>query len=138
MKIRTYSELEKLKTFKERFDYLSLSGRVGNSTFGFERYFNQRFYTSSEWKHIRDEIISRDNGCDLGLKGYDIGGKIIIHHMNPVLLNDIVGRTDILTDPEYLVCVSLNTHNAIHYGNEETLNNQIIERTPNDMCPWKR
>lgn len=134
---RTYRELVKFKTFKKRFDYLKLSGTVGKDTFGFDRWFNQRFYNSAEWRHIRDFVIIRDNGCDLGIAGNDISGKILIHHMNPISIADIENRSDILLDPEYLICVSHNTHNAIHYGDSDLLLNNPIRRIKNDTCPWK-
>lgn len=137
--IRTYSELSKLLTFQERFNYLKLNGQVGKDTFGFDRIFNQQFYRSREWKRIRDEVILRDNGCDLGIEGHTIYGKrIIIHHMNPITLRDIEEGSPLLFDPEYLITTIHRTHNAIHYGNEKLLPNEPIERTPNDTCPWKR
>ena len=140
MKIRTYSELSQLATFRERFDYLQLNGEVGKSTFGFDRIFNQRFYTSKEWKDIRDFVIVRDNGCDLGIKGHEIGRyqKIYIHHMNPIMIDDIKNSTDILLNPEYLITTIHNTHNAIHYGDEKLLVVEPIVRSRNDTCPWKR
>lgn len=136
--IKTYSELIMLPTFEERFQYLQLNGVVGKETYGFDRYINQRFYKSLEWKQVRDQIILRDNGCDLGLEGYEIYGRIYIHHMNPILLTDIVHQTEFLLDPEYLICVTHTTHNAIHYGDESLLITAPIERKPNDTCPWKR
>lgn len=137
--LRTYSELCKLQTFKERFKYLQLSdGRVGEDTFGFERYLNQQFYKTREWKRLRDELILRDNGCDLGVDGYDIYGRVIIHHMNPITKDDILNRTDYLMNPEFLICTTHNTHNAIHYGDESLLIPEPVERTKNDTCPWKR
>lgn len=135
--IRTYTELSKLPTFKERYRYLQLNGAVGQDTFGFDRYLNQGFYKSKEWKSIRDQIIVRDNGCDLGVEGYDIHARIYIHHMNPILPKDIVDQTEFLLDPEYLICVTHNTHNAIHYGDESLLVTEPVVRTPNDTCPWK-
>ena len=138
MKIRTYSELILLPTFEERFEYLRLDGRVGEDTFGFDRYLNQLFYRSYEWKKIRDQVIIRDNGCDLGIEGYDIYGKILIHHMNPITARDIADRTELLLNPEYLICVTHDTHNAIHYGDENLIIKAPIERRPNDTCPWKR
>lgn len=137
MKIKTYSELITLPTFEERFRYLKLDGVVGKSTFGFDRYLNQRFYTSKEWKKIRNEIILRDNGLDLGIDDHVIVGKIYIHHMNPIMAKDIVDQTRYLLDPEFLICVSHITHNAIHYGDESLLPQSLIERRPNDTCPWK-
>lgn len=136
--IKTYSELVKLPTFEERYKYLRLSGRVGEDTFGFDRYMNQNFYRSTAWKRIRDEVIIRDDGCDLGIEDRIIQGKILIHHMNPITDRDILGLTDILLDPEYLICVSHTTHNAIHYGDEGLLIPNPIARAKNDTCPWKR
>ncbi|MBQ8134796.1 MAG: hypothetical protein IJ192_10395 [Clostridia bacterium] len=136
--LRTYKELSRLKTFEERFAYLQLKGVIGKETFGFDRVFNQMFYHSQEWKSIRDKVIIRDNGCDLGVSGYDIYGKIVIHHMNPISMNDIENRTDFLLNPDYLICTTLNTHNAIHYGDENLLIKAPIERIRNDTCPWKK
>ena len=135
--MRTYTELQALSTFEERFNYLRLDGFVGRETFGFERYLNQRFYRSREWKRIRDQIIVRDMGCDLGLPGYEINDTVYIHHMNPINTRDILDITDYLLDPEYLICVSHNTHNAIHYGNENFILSMPVDRRPNDTCPWK-
>ena len=135
--IRTYSELCQLSTFEERFDYLRLNGSVGKDTFGFDRYLNQQFYRSSEWKHIRDQVILRDNGCDLGVEGYEIRGRILIHHINPISVEDIHTMSDLLMNPEYLICVSHRTHNAIHYGDESLIITAPIERTQNDTCPWR-
>ena len=136
--IRTYSELVRLPTFEERFRYLKLDGLVGKDTFGFDRYLNQEFYRSKEWKEVRDFVIVRDNGCDLGMDGYEIAGRIYIHHMNPITVNDIVHSSDFLLNPDYLVCVSHNTHNAVHYGDEDLLVTAPVERRKNDTCPWKR
>lgn len=137
--LRTYTELSKLKTFEERFEYLRLNGRVGKKTFGFDRIFNQVFYKSDEWLAVRDFVIVRDNGCDLGVEGYDINGqRILIHHMNPISLEDIEKRTEILMNPEYLITTIHNTHQAIHYGDENLLIKLPRERTKNDTCPWKR
>lgn len=136
--IRTYSELITFDTFKERYRYLQLGGSVGVDTFGFDRYLNQGFYKSKEWKAIRDYVIVRDNGCDLGVEGFDIHARIYIHHMNPILPKDIVDQTEFLLDPEYLICTTHNTHNAIHYGDEGLLVTEPIVRTPNDTCPWKK
>lgn len=135
--IKTYSELITLPTFKERYKYLQLSGSVGEETFGFDRYVNQKFYGSQEWKRVRDFVIIRDNGCDLGVEGYDIHGKILIHHMNPIRIDDIRFLSEYLMNPEYLISTTLSTHNAIHYGDESLLMAEPIERTPNDTCPWK-
>ena len=137
MSIKTYSELILLPTFEERFRYLQLNGSVGKETFGFDRYLNQNFYRSAEWKRVRDKVIIRDNGCDLGIEDRLIYGNVLIHHMNPINDKDIYNLTDILLNPEYLICVSHNTHNAIHYGNEELLVKAPIVRTKNDTCPWK-
>ena len=136
--IRTYSELIKLKTFKDRFEYLKLDGIVGEETFGFDRYMNQIFYKSREWTSVRRSVIIRDNGCDLGMEGYEIHGKILIHHMNPINLSDIVHKTDELLNPDYLITTVLSTHNAIHYGDASLLPVLPIERRANDTCPWKR
>ena len=136
--IKTYSELSKLKTFRERFDYLKLDGTVGEETFGFDRYLNQRFYKSLEWRRIRDLVIIRDNGCDLGVDGYEIYGKVLIHHINPITVKDLSLSTDLLLNPEYLISTTIKTHNAIHYGDETLLNNFFTERSKNDTCLWKR
>lgn len=139
MKIRTYSELSKFITFEDRFNYLRLDGQVGKDTFGFDRIFNQRFYTSTEWKRIRDHVIIRDNGCDLGMQGHEIyGNRIIIHHLNPISLEDIERQSEYLLDPEFLITTIHRTHNAIHYGDESLLIKAPIERVKNDTCPWKR
>ena len=135
--IRTYSELIRLPTFEERFRYLKLDGLVGKDTFGFDRYLNQEFYRSKEWKEVRDFVIVRDNGCDLGMDGYEIVGRIYIHHMNPITVNDIVHSSDFLLNPDYLICVSHNTHNAVHYGDEGLLVTAPVERRKNDTCPWR-
>ena len=135
--IRTYSELVTLPTFEERFEYLQLNGIVGEETFGFDRYINQNFYRSREWKQVRDQVIIRDCGCDLGVEGYDIRGKILIHHMNPISVRDIQEVSDYLMNPDYLITTTLSTHNAIHYGDKNLLVTAPIVRTANDMCPWK-
>lgn len=137
--MRCYSELVQLHSFEERFKYLSLLGTVGNETFGFDRYLNQKFYKSIEWKHIRNFIIVRDNGCDMGLSDYPIGGKIMIHHMNPVSTEALESsRWDDLLNPEFLISVSMDTHNAIHYGDEKILNKvDVVERTAGDTIPWR-
>lgn len=134
---RNYTELSRLKTFKERFEYLSLKGSVGKETFGFDRMFNQRFYTSKEWKHVRDLVIVRDNGCDLGLEDFPILGRIYIHHLNPFTMEDLEKHPSVLLDPEYLISVSFDTHNAIHYGSESLLPKEPVERKKNDTCPWR-
>lgn len=135
--IRTYSELITLPTFKERFEYLRLEGSVGSDTFGYDRYLNQIFYKSREWRQLKDEIIVRDNACDLGVEGYDIYGRVIIHHLNPISKDDVLNRTEYLLNPEYLICTTHSTHNAIHYGDESLIMTEPIVRKPNDMCPWK-
>ena len=139
MNIRTYSELIQIPTFEERYEYLKLGGEIGVETFGFERYLNQRFYRSKEWKALRDEIIVRDNGCDLGVIGYEIYGKIYIHHMNPITADDIRNNTEYLMNPEFLISTTHNTHNAIHYGDSDLLNAAVpVQRTKNDTCPWRQ
>lgn len=137
MIIRTYSELIALPTFEERFEYLKLSGSVGKDTFGHDRYLNQVFYSSYEWRKLRDEIIIRDNGCDLGVSDRIIYGKIYIHHINPLRKDDIISRSEYLRNPDFLICTSFETHNAIHYGDINLLPRDPIERTENDTCPWK-
>lgn len=136
--IKSYSELSNLLSFEDRFNYLALSGKVGVDTFGFDRWFNQQFYRSAEWKRIRDEVIIRDLGCDLGIKGREIAGKIIIHHINPITLSDIENNTDVLMDPENLITTTHRTHNAIHYGDKSFLMAEMADRKPNDTCPWKK
>lgn len=136
-RIRTYSELRLLDTFDERFEYLKLVGKVGAETFGYDRIFNQRFYSSYEWFQVRNMVIARDLGCDLGIEGYKLDRGIVIHHMNPIDINDIRKCTEILLNPEFLITTSHATHNAIHYGNSNVLRNKPIERTRNDTCPWK-
>lgn len=137
--IKTYSELITLPTFEERYRYCRIGGTVGKETFGFDRLINQFFYQRSrEWEAVRREVILRDNGCDLGIPGRKIQGKILVHHMNPIDLRDIELMSDILLDPEYLISTSLSTHNAIHYGDESLLILNPIERTKNDTCPWRR
>ena len=137
MSIRTYSELIQYPTFEDRFKYLQLKGRIGEDTFGFDRYINQRFYRSKEWQRIRDQVILRDKGCDLGIHGRELYERIIIHHMNPISVEDIRDATDYLLNPEYLVCASHLTHNAIHYADESILVAGPIERRKNDTCPWR-
>lgn len=137
MNIKTYSELITLPTFEERYRYLKLGGIVGEETFGFDRYLNQVFYKSNEWLEVRDYVIIRDKGCDLGMEDREIQGKIIVHHMNPITKEDILNRSKILLDPEYLICTVKNTHDAIHYGDESLLIIAPIERTKNDTCPWR-
>ena len=135
--MKTYSELILLPTFKERFEYLKLSGVVGRDTFGFDRDLNQQFYRTSEWKKVRDAVIIRDNGCDLGVEGYEIHDRIIIHHMNPITANDIIKHSDWIVDPNQLICTSFRTHNAIHYGDISLIDKQPTIRKPNDTCPWR-
>lgn len=139
MTIKTYSELITLPTFEERYRYLRLDGVVAEETFGFDRYLNQEFYQrSQEWKRIRDFVIIRDQGCDLGIEGREIRGKILVHHMNPITKEDILKRSDFLLNPEYLICTLKSTHDAIHYGDENLLMKEPIERKPNDTCPWRK
>jgi hypothetical protein len=134
---RSYAELSRLSSFEERFEYLKLSGTVGESTFGFDRYLNQQFYLSPEWRAIRDRVIARDLGCDLGVEGFEVHGRILIHHINPITVDDIVNRNPKVFDPENLILTSHNTHNAIHYGDEDLLIRAPIERSKYDTCPWK-
>ena len=139
LKLRTYSELITLPTFEERFEYLKLGGQVGRETFGFDRHLNQMVYQHDpRWKKARDIVIIRDNGCDLGVEGYEIYGKIIVHHMNPITVDDILHERDWIYDPEFLICTVHNTHNAIHYGDKDLLITTPTVRTPNDTCLWKR
>lgn len=136
--IKTYTELSKIKDFEERYEYLRLGSKVGESTFGFERCVNQTFYRSPEWKHVRNEVIRRDNGCDLGIEGRDIFGPIEIHHINPITIEDVENGSDLLLDPDNLICTSPRTHKAIHFGDKTLLSrNTITVRKPNDTCPWK-
>lgn len=137
MNIRTYSELVKMDSFEERFEYLKLNGEVGKETFGFDRYLNQAFYKSPEWRAVRDKVIIRDCGYDLAMPGHEIRGKILIHHMNPITKEDILRRSELLLNPEYLICTIKSTHDAIHYGDESLLMKAPIERTKNDTCPWR-
>lgn len=135
---KSYKELSRLESFRDRYNYLKIGGIVGEDTFGFDRYLNQALYTSPEWRKVRQEIILRDNGCDLGVDGFDIRDKIIIHHMNPITIEDVSNRDPIIFDPNYLICVSHRTHNAIHYGDESMLPKGPVVRTPNDTCLWKK
>ena len=138
-KIKTYSELIEFSSFENRFNYLKMNSKVGVSTFGFDRYINQKFYSSSEWKRIRNIVIMRDSGCDLAHLDYPIYSKILIHHMNPLTISDIENSSEYLLNPEYLITVSLDTHNAIHYGSDDYISSKtIIERSPFDTCPWKK
>lgn len=136
--IRTYSELLEFDTFLERFEYLKLGGVVGEETFGYDRYLNQIFYRSPEWKKVRNEVILRDEGRDLGVEGRELSSNIFIHHMNPIVLRDIDDRNPDILNPDYLICCSKDTHNAIHYGNASLLMLEPIVRRPFDTCPWKR
>lgn len=138
MIIRTYSELITIPTFEERYEYLRLGGKVGEETFGFDRYLNQIFYKSPEWLEVRDYVIIRDNGCDLGIRDREIYGRILVHHMNPIRIEDITRRSKYLLDPEYLISTMKLTHDAIHYGDSSLLITAPIERTKNDTCPWRR
>lgn len=135
--MKTYSELIMLPTFEERFEYLKLNGRVGEDTFGYDRYLNQIFYTTKEWRDFRDRIIFRDNGCDLGMPDRQIFGRIYIHHIVPLTKEDLLNRNDCLLNPENVICVSYDTHNAIHYGDATKLPSDPIIRTKNDTCPWR-
>lgn len=137
MSIKTYSELITIPTFEERFEYLQLKGSVGKDTFGYDRYLNQVLYRSPEWKRLRNQIIIRDGGFDLACEGYDIYGKVLIHHLNPITVEDVLARSRKVFDPDNLVCVTHNTHNAIHYGDAELLITGPIIRTKNDTCPWR-
>lgn len=137
--VRSYSELISLETFIERYLYLKLNGKVGEDTFGFDRYLNQEFYQKDdEWKRVRNHVIIRDLGCDLGVKGREIQGKILVHHLNPIAKEDILLRTRRLLDPENLICTTKQTHDAIHYGDENLLIKDPVERRPNDTCPWRQ
>lgn len=137
MSIKTFSELIEIPTFEERFEYLKLDGFVGEETFGFDRYLNQNFYRSYEWRQLRNQIIIRDNGCDLACEDRDIFGRVIIHHMNPISTDDLIHNSDFLMNPEYLICTTKQTHDAIHYGNKDSLILTPRERTPGDTIPWR-
>lgn len=137
MNTKTYSELIQIPTFEERFEYLKLDGFVGEETFGFDRYLNQKFYRSSEWRSLRNQIIIRDNGCDLACEDRDIFGKVIIHHMNPITTDDLIHNSDFLMNPEYLICTTKQTHDAIHYGDKDSLLLIPTERISGDTIPWK-
>lgn len=139
MIIRTHSELVTLPTFEERFRYLRLSGTVGAETFGFDRFLNQYLYQNNQrWKASRRAVIIRDNGCDLGVEGYTIHGSILVHHMNPITVEDVLNDNPDIFDPEFLISTTLNTHNAIHYGDENLLITMPLERRENDTCPWRQ
>lgn len=139
MSIRTYSELSQLKTFEDRYRYLRLGGQVGKETFGYDRWINQKFYKDPEWLAARDFVIMRDRGCDLGMEGHEIpeGVIIIVHHINPITVEDILRRSDFLTNPEFLISTMKSTHDAIHYGDESLLITAPVERRKNDTCPWR-
>lgn len=134
--IRKYSELRRLDTFEERFRYLSLRGYVGKSTFGFDRWINQEFYRSREWRRLRDEVIVRDEGCDLGIPGYEIHDRVLVHHINPITPEDVRHSDEMILDPQYLITTTHRTHNAIHYGDERLLPRQLIVRRPGDTKLW--
>lgn len=134
---RNYSELSSLLSFEERYRYLKLSGKVGVDTFGFDRYLNQTLYQTPMWKQARRQVIFRDNACDLGVSDRPIGGSVIIHHMNPISMEDIISGDEKIFDPEFLICVSLTTHNAIHFGDEKLLPKEPEARLPGDTCPWR-
>lgn len=136
--IRTYSELVTLSAFEDRFNYLKLGGIVGKETFGFDRYINQTLYRSEEWRSVRNHVILRDSGCDLGCEGFELHGRILVHHMNPITIDDIVARDPKVFDPEFLISCSHNTHNAIHYGDSNLLVIAPVVRSKNDTCPWKQ
>ena len=135
--IRTYRECMQLPTFQERYRYLQIGGQVGKETFGFDRYLNQMLYRTPEWKRFRRDMIVRDNGCDLGCEGYEIYGNVLVHHVNPITVEDVMNRNPCIFDPNNVICTSLNTHNAIHYGDETLLITEPVIRKPNDTCPWK-
>lgn len=138
MIIRCYKELSRIESYEERFRYLKLVGQVGESTFGFDRYLNQIVYSSRKWKQVRNAVIIRDEGRDMGVEGYEIQGRIVIHHMNPISIEDAEKDGEFIYDPEFLICVAPITHNAIHYGDESLLPKDPIDRFPNDTCPWRR
>ena len=138
MKIRTYSELITLPTFEERFRYLKLDGVVGKETFGFNRWLNQELYHSDSWLKFRDDIIIRDNGCDLGVPGFEIFSSVLIHHLNPITYDDVLNRRPCVFDADNVICTKLSTHNAIHYGDESLLITAPIQRSLNDTCPWRK
>lgn len=134
---KTYSELMTIPTYIERYRYLRLRGKVGLETFGYDRYLNQILYTSPEWRAFRKEIIIRDNGCDMGVDGYEVSSRITVHHINPITVEDVINRHPKVFDPENVITVSDITHKAIHYGSEDLLILGPVERTPNDTCPWR-
>ena len=134
---RTYSELRRLETFEERYEYLALRGTVGNATFGFDRWLNQQFYTSREWRRVRRDVIARDEACDLAVPGFEIYSKLVVHHMNPLAIDDLVHGEEAALDPEFLITTTHQTHNAIHYGDARQLAQPVVERRPGDTTPWK-
>jgi hypothetical protein len=136
MRSRTYSDLVKLATFEERFEYLSMPGEVGRATFGFDRWINQQFYRSREWRQARDYVVYRDEACDLGIPGYDIHANLLVHHMNPVTPDDLIGGEEWVLDPEFLITTTHRTHNAIHYGDASLLVRAPVERRPGDTRLW--
>lgn len=138
MNTKFYLECIQLPTFLDRYRYLQIGGFVGKETFGYDRYLNQILYRTAEWKRFRRDMILRDNGCDLGCEGYEIFGNILVHHINPITVEDVVNRNPCIFDPNNVICTSLNTHNAIHYGDETNLITEPVVRKPNDTCPWKR
>lgn len=138
MIIRSYTDLIKIPTFEGRFEYLKLNGRVGKDTFGFDRHLNQSFYRSDEWRRLRNYIIKRDLGCDLGIPDREISGRVYVHHMNPITAEDILKHSAFLVDPDFLVCTSKLTHDAIHYGDKDLLEDAYVERKPFDTCPWRQ
>lgn len=138
MNTKSYLECIRLPTFLDRYRYLQIGGFVGKETFGYDRYLNQILYRTAEWKRFRRDMILRDNGCDLGCEGYEIFGNILVHHINPITVEDVVNRNPCIFDPNNVICTSLNTHNAIHYGDETNLITEPVVRKPNDTCPWKR
>lgn len=135
-RLRTYRELRRIETFEDRFRYLALRGQVGQSTFGYDRYLNQALYQSREWRRLRRDVIARDNGCDLGIEGYEINSRLMIHHMNPITIDEIVNGDDSVFDPEFLITTTHQTHNAIHYGDERQLPRPFVERRPGDTKLW--
>lgn len=135
--IRRYSEMIKFPTIEERFEYVKLGGAVGVETFGWDRYLNQQFYRSKEWKEFRNSMIIRDNGCDLALDGYEIQSNLFLHHLNPITVEDILHNSEVLLDPENVVCVSRRMHQAIHYGDEDMIPKPLVERKPGDTIPWR-
>ena len=138
MNTKSYLECIQLSTFIDRYRYIKIGGFVGKETFGYDRYLNQILYRTAEWKRFRRDMILRDNGCDLGCEGYEIFGNILVHHINPITVEDVVNRNPCIFDPNNVICTSLNTHNAIHYGDETNLITEPVVRKPNDTCPWKR